>query len=73
MTTETARGKGIGTRLIKKAEELGKKLGAHRTWLFTGKDWQSNDFYKKLGFKIIGSLQDFYYHKDFVIYTRLIK
>ena len=28
-----------------------------------GKDWQ----------KIIDSLQDFYYHKDFVIYTRSIK
>jgi len=27
-----------------------------------GKDWQSNGFYRKLGFKIIGSLHDFYYH-----------
>lgn len=73
MTTENARGKGIGTLLIKKAEDLGKKLGAHRTWLFTGKDWQSNGFYKKLGFKIIGNCPDFFYHKDFVIYTREIK
>lgn len=73
MTTENARGKGIGSLLINKVEALGKKLGAHRTWLFTGIDWQSNSFYKKLGFKIIGSLKDFYYHKDFVIYTRLIK
>ena len=73
MTTASARGKGIGTKLIEKAEALGKKLGAHRTWLFTGKDWQSNGFYKKLGFRIAGELPDFFYHKDFVIYTRLIK
>ena len=73
MTTESARGKGVGTMLIKQAESLGKKLGAHRTWLFTGKDWQSNGFYQKLGFKTIGHLKDFYYHKDFVIYTRPIK
>jgi GNAT superfamily N-acetyltransferase len=73
MTTEAARGKGIGTMLIKKAEDLGKKLGAHRTWLFTGKDWQSNGFYQKLGFKTIANCDDFFYHKDFVIYTRLIK
>ena len=73
MTTEAAREKGIGTMLIKKAEALGKKLGAHRTWLFTGKDWQSNGFYQKLGFKIISHCPDFFYHKDFVIYTRMIK
>ena len=73
MTTASARGRGVGTMLIKKAEEFGKKLGAHRSWLLAGKDWPANSFYKKLGFKIIGNLQDFFYHKDFVIYTRLIK
>ena len=73
MTTESARGRGIGTMLIKKAEEFGKKLGAHRSWLLAGKDWPANTFYKKLGFKLIGNLQDFFYHKDFVIYSRLIR
>jgi GNAT superfamily N-acetyltransferase len=56
ITAKSARGKGIGTMLIKKAEEFGKKYGAHRTWLSTGKDWSENIFYKKLGFKLIGTL-----------------
>lgn len=73
MTAESERGKGIGTKLIKKAEEFGKKLGAHRTWLITGKEWSENAFYKKLGFTKIGDLPDFHFHTDFVIYTRLIK
>jgi GNAT superfamily N-acetyltransferase len=73
ITAHNVRGRGIGTMLIKKAEEFGKKLGAHRTWLFTGKDWSENAFYKKLGFELIGNLPDFHFHKDFVIYTRLIK
>lgn len=73
MTTENARGKGIGRMLLEKAENFGKKLGAHKMWLFTGKDWESNGFYKKLGFKIAANCDDFFYHKDFVIYTRLIK
>ena len=72
ITAENVRGKGIGTMLIKKAEAFGKNLGAHRTWLVTGKDWSENAFYKKLGFKLIGNLPDFYFHRDFVIYTRTI-
>jgi len=73
ITTEKARGKGIGTMLIQKAEEFGKKLGAHKMWLITGKDWSENKFYKKLGFKIEGTLANHHFHKDFVIYSRAIK
>lgn len=73
ITKESARGKGVGRLLIEKVEELGRKLGAHRTWLITGIDWIENGFYKKIGFKKIGDLPDFHFHKDFVIYTREIK
>lgn len=73
ITAKSVRGRGIGTMLIKKAEKFGKKFGAHKTWLVTGKNWSENTFYKKLGFELIGNLPDFYFHKDFVIYTRPIK
>jgi ribosomal protein S18 acetylase RimI-like enzyme len=73
MITSNARGRGVGTMLINKAEEYGKKQGAHRTWLVTGKHWTENLFYKKLGFDLIATIPDFYFHTDFVIYTRLIK
>lgn len=72
ITAEKARGRGTATMLIEKAEEFGKKHGAHRTWLVTGKEWSENTFYKKLGFQLIGELPDFYFHTDFVIYTREI-
>ena len=73
ITKEDARGKGIGTMLIRKAQEFGKKLGAHKMWLITGKEWSENEFYKKLGFKIEGILPNHHFHKDFVIYSRPIK
>ncbi len=73
MTAENSRRHGIGTLLIIKAEDFGKKLGAHKTWLLAGKDWPSNTFYKKLGFEFAGNLPDFFLHKDFIIYTRIIK
>lgn len=73
MTAKNFRGRGVGTKLIEKAEKFGKNLGAHRTWLVTGKDWSENTFYRKLGFELIGNLPDLYFHKDFVIYTRRIQ
>lgn len=73
ITAERSRGKGIGTMLVNKAEEFGKKLGAHRTWLITGRYWAENKFYKKLGFEQIGIFPDFHFHIDFVVYTKLIK
>ena len=73
MITKEYRGQGIGTMLLNRAEEYSKKLGAHKLWLLTGKIWPSNNFYKKLGFKFVTDLPDFYFHKDFVLYTREIK
>jgi ribosomal protein S18 acetylase RimI-like enzyme len=73
ITAENARGKGIGTMLISKSEEVGKKLGAHKMWLITGKKWSENAFYQKVGFKIIGTLPDFHFHEDFVIYSKNIR
>ncbi|NMC36661.1 GNAT family N-acetyltransferase [Candidatus Beckwithbacteria bacterium] len=72
MVVENNRKKGVGKKLIEKAEAYGKKLHAHKTFLFTGKHWPSCAFYAKLGFKPIIELPDFYLHKDFVIYMRLI-
>jgi GNAT superfamily N-acetyltransferase len=73
VTAESSRGKGVGTLLINKAEEFGKKMGAHMMWLITGKDWSENVFYQKIGFKNIGILPNFHFHTDFVIYVRPIK
>lgn len=73
ITAGEARGKGIGTKLVQKAEEYGKRLNAHKMWLITGKDWSENAFYQKLGFNLVATLPDFHFHKDFVIYTRPIK
>lgn len=73
MIKENTRGKGIGTSLIKQAEAFGKKHGARKTWLLTGKGWPANTFYTKLGFEVSGYLPDFFFQTDFVIYTREIK
>ncbi len=73
ITAEEARGRGIGTMLINKAEEFGRKLGAHKIWLITGKEWSEREFYEKLGFKIEGILPDHHFHKDFVIFAKPIK
>ena len=73
ITAEKYRGQGIGSLLVQKVEDFGKKYGAHQIWLVTGKNWSENNFYQKLGFTLTGNLPDFYFHTDFVLYTRPIK
>lgn len=64
------RRRGIGQALMARAEQFGKQLGCHKVFLFTGKDWQANSFYRKLGFKQVAVLQDHYHHKDFLVYEK---
>ncbi len=66
------RGKGVGSILIKKIEDFGRKLGAHKIWLITGKDWSESEFYKKLGFKKGSILPRHNFKKDYVIYSKFI-
>lgn len=72
ITKDNYRGKGVGTLLLKKAEEFGRNLKAHRMWLITGRNWNENKFYLKLGFKKLAVLPDWHFHTDFVIYTKEI-
>lgn len=67
------RRKGIGTKLVQKAEEFGRKFGDHKIWLITGKHYPEDPFFRSVGFKRQASLPDHYFHKDFVIYTKKIK
>lgn len=66
------RGKGIGKSLLEKAEEFGKKYGAHKIWLKTGKDWEANKFYKKLGYKLTAELPKHHFKTDYVIYSKFL-
>lgn len=72
IVAEDRRGFGIGKALVDKAKEFGKKFGAHKVWLITGKDWKANKFYKKLGFKKVADLPKHHFKKDFLIYSKFI-
>jgi ribosomal protein S18 acetylase RimI-like enzyme len=66
------KGQGIGKLLTLEAEAFGKKLGAHKVYLETGKGWESEKFYQKLGYKKTATLPNHHFHKDFVIYEKFI-
>jgi predicted N-acetyltransferase YhbS len=63
-------GQGIGQKLLDKAKKFGKRLGCHKIYLFTGKNWKANRFYKTLGFKKIAELPKHYLKHDFYIYEK---
>lgn len=54
---ERLRGSGSGTKLIKQIEEQAREKGVHRFRLSTT-SFQALDFYKKLGYKICGEIED---------------
>ena len=67
------RDKGVGSALMKKIEEFGKKSGAHKSWLITGKDWiKTNNFYKKLGFSKGPILPRHNFERNYIIYYKFI-
>lgn len=54
---EKYRKTGIGSRLIKAAEEVAVQRGCHSVHVDT-MSWQAPEFYKKHGYRIIGELND---------------
>ena len=66
------RRQGIGRQLMVKVETTGKKLGAHKIYLFTGKTWPEKRFYEKLGYRKTGDLPKHFFKHDFVIYSKTV-
>ncbi len=66
------KGLGIGKELTLKAENFGKKEGAHKVHLYTGKGWGAEKFYQKLGYKQLVAIPNHNFKKDFIIYEKEI-
>lgn len=54
---ETLRRRGIGTRLMRLAEEEAIRRGCHGSYLETF-DFQARGFYEKLGYAVFGQLEN---------------
>ncbi|MBI2032382.1 MAG: GNAT family N-acetyltransferase [Candidatus Levybacteria bacterium] len=55
---ESLRGKGLGKKLVEAVEKEGKLKGCDIIYTNTF-SWQAPEFYKKLGFKPYGKLENF--------------
>ncbi|MFC1600463.1 GNAT family N-acetyltransferase [Patescibacteria group bacterium] len=73
IVTKGKRRQGIGTMLIKRAEDFGKDFGDHKIWLISGKHYEENLFFEKLGFKKRALLPNLFFHKDFAVYSKGIE
>jgi GNAT superfamily N-acetyltransferase len=72
IVAQSAQGKGTGTRLMIKLEELARKHNAHKLWLYTGRGWKAEQLYLKLGYVKSGELLKHHVKKDFAIYTKFL-
>lgn len=69
---DQARGQGMGSRLMKMAEDLAREKGCVGIWLDTF-DFQAPAFYQKLGFSEVGQIADYPPgHRRFFLQKRLI-
>jgi GNAT superfamily N-acetyltransferase len=55
---EEHRGRGIGSELLRRAEEFAREQGARAAYLDT-LDFQAVDFYQRRGYMVFGTLEDF--------------
>jgi GNAT superfamily N-acetyltransferase len=55
---EDRRAGGLGTRLMRRAEEEAIKRGCHHAWLDTF-SFQARGFYEKLGYRVFGTLENY--------------
>lgn len=55
VTPEDARGRGLGSELMRQAEAEARAQGARQMWLDTY-DFQARPFYERLGFTVFGQI-----------------
>jgi GNAT superfamily N-acetyltransferase len=55
---EAFRGQGLGSQLIREAENIARKRGCTGLWLHTG-TFQAPGFYEKQGFTAFGTIPDY--------------
>lgn len=56
---EQHRGKGLGKKLLDKAEQKAMEIGCHSSYLFTY-DFQAPDFYLKTGYQVFSRLDEYF-------------
>ena len=55
---EALRGQGLGTQMLKQAEDIARKRNCTGLWLHTG-TFQAPGFYEKRGFTAFGAIPDY--------------
>lgn len=68
----TKQGQGIGTALMKKAEDIARSNNLHKIYLDTGKNWPAVKFYESLGYQQTGVLPKHYVGIDYLIFTKFL-
>lgn len=59
--------KGAGKQLLAEAEKIAQEQRVHTIYLYTGTDWLAVGFYKKLGYKAVATVPNFYEHHEFFL------